>query len=414
MTENPLVVPTNPPGRSDRWVEIAKVFTRLGFTAFGGPVAHVALMEQELVRRRQWCDRERFWDAVSAIHFIPGPNSTELAIHMGFIRGGYIGLILAGVCFITPAVLIILPLAFLYVRYGSLPQVQPVLHTISAVLVAIIAGVCFRLIRSCLHNRFTVGIAILALGLLLARRAGLPFFVGLFDHFQPEILILSVAAGIGIVVRLRSLTVGSVIAPAPLLLKVTSPIHSEAAWISMILFFLKVGATLFGSGYVLISFLQSGLIDRYGWINSQQLTDAIAVGQFTPGPLLTTASFLGYILGHSTFAGGDAGGCAGAVLATVAIFLPSFFLVALLAPRFDSLRQYAWVRNALDAMNAAVLILIADSVYTMSFTAFRTDGGWDLGNIVLAMTGFIVVTWTNINATWLILIAGGIGLCRLM
>lgn len=403
-----------PTRRSERWIEIVGVFTRLGFTAFGGPVAHVALMEDELVRRRQWCSREEFWDAVSMIHFIPGPNSTELAIHMGFIRGGYIGLVLAGVCFITPAVLIILPLAFLYVRYGSLPQVQPVLHTVSSALIAIIAGVCFRLIRTCLHSRFTIGIAILTLGLLLTRQMGLTIFSDLFDLFQPEVLILGIVAGIGILWQFRSLSAGSILVPAPLLLKVSSPVDSDPPWIPMIFFFLKVGATLFGSGYVLISFLQSGLVEKYGWINSQQLTDAIAVGQFTPGPLLTTATFLGYILGHSTFGAGDVGGFTGAILATVAIFTPSFILVALLTARFNSLRQYCWIRSALDAMNAAVLVLIVDSLYKLSFTTFTIEQRWDPLNILIAIVGIGVITWTKINATWLILIAGVIGLLRLI
>lgn len=181
----------------------------------------------------------------------------------------------------------------------------------------------------------------------------------------------------------------------------------------MILFFLKVGATLFGSGYVLISFLQSGLVEKYGWINSQQLTDAITVGQFTPGPLLTTATFLGYLLGHSTFGAGDVGGFVGAILATVAIFTPSFVLVALLAPRFDSLRQQGWVRSALDAMNASVLVLIGYSLYTMSSTVLRFQGNWDLLNALIVVVGIGLIVSSKINATWLILIAGVLGLSRL-
>lgn len=408
-------LPESPP-RHRRWIEIAAVFTRLGFTAFGGPMAHVALMEDELVTRRKWCDKQRFLDMTAAVNFIPGPNSTELAIHMGFVRGGFPGLVIAGVCFITPAVLIILPIAFLYVRYGSLPQVAPVLHTVSAAIVAVIAVACIRLATSALKTPIAIAIGVMTLTMLVLGEMGNNPVATTFASVQPEIVLLAVAALVGVVWRMRSTPPAALFA-LPVAALTTNPVSFatsafDARWLGMVWFFLKVGATLFGSGYVLVSFLQSGLVDQTQWLTSSQLNDAVAVGQFTPGPLLTTATFIGYVLGHSTFGGGDTGGVIGAILATLSIFAPSFVFIALLAPLLERLRKSTIARGALDAMNAAVVVLIGFTIVRMGQGAFTTEGGFDFINLTITLVSVGLMMWKNLNATWLVIAAGAIGAGR--
>jgi chromate transporter len=294
------VVPMELSPARGRVREVAALFMRLGFTAFGGPAAHIAIIEDEVVQRRRWIDRAHFLDVVAAVNFIPGPNSTELAIHLGQLRAGFAGLITAGVCFIAPAVLIILPIAWAYVTYGALPQVQPVLRAMAAAIVAIVAVATWRFLQTAIKGGFTgVLCAASILGALLLRR---------FTHLQPEIIALALAAAAGAVRSMRPrrdrvvLSISPIVALAPIV---------SGDYARMALFFLKVGATLFGSGYVLVSYLQSGLVDDHHWLTQRQLLDAIAVGQFTPGPLLTTSTFVGFVLGHTTFGGGTTGGFVG-------------------------------------------------------------------------------------------------------
>ncbi len=413
VTDQPESAEENVP-RLTRWIEIASVFTKLGFTAFGGPMAHVALMEDELVTRRKWCDKQRFLDMTAAVNFIPGPNSTELAIHMGFVRGRFPGLVIAGVCFITPAVLIILPIAYLYVRYGSIPQVAPILHSVSAAIVAIIAVACIRLAKTALRDPIAIAIGVITLAMLMLGEINARPVAQLFNAVQPEIFLLALAAALGIIWKAKSQTMGA-IAFLPLAqgsFPSLTPSGFDSRWLEMVWFFLKVGATLFGSGYVLVSFLQTGLVEQYGWLSGTELNDAIAVGQFTPGPLLTTATFAGYVLGYKTFAAGDAGGLMGAILATLAIFAPSFVFIALLAPLLDRLRKSVIARGALDAMNAAVVVLIGFTLYRMSMGAFVPVGTIDWLNISIAIAGIGLMLWKNLNATWLVLAAMGIGVFR--
>ena len=379
---------------SSRVREVAKLFLRLGFTAFGGPAAHIALMEDEVVARRTWINRQHFLDLVSALNFIPGPNSTELAIHLGLIRAGWRGLIVAGVCFIVPAMIIILPIAFTYVRFGQLPQVQPILGAISAAVIAIIVVAAIRFAQSSLRDAFTIAVAIIAVALAFMLRHE--------TRFPPELLILALAASAGTIRASAS--------------RGNATLCSIALYpiVEMFLLFLRIGVTLFGSGYVLISYLRAGLVEQRGWMTDQQLLDAVAVGQFTPGPLLTTATFIGYFLGHERFGFGVGGGVLCGVIATIGIFLPSFVLVALFAPMMNRVRQNRVARSALDGMNAAVVALITVVAIQLSIAAFRGHGSLaiDVIHIGIFLATLIVLLRTKLNPTWLIVAAGLIGATR--
>jgi chromate transporter len=382
-------------------------------------MAHVAMMEDELVTRRKWCDRQYFLDMLAAVNFIPGPNSTELAIHMGYVRAGVPGLVVAGVCFITPAVLIILPLAYLYVRYQTLPAVLPVLHTIGAAIIAIIAVAAVRLAVSVLRTKLAIVVALLTLIILSAAALEIRPIAQAMRLVQPEIVLLAIAAVVGILWSFKPSRIAAslAVAPLPLSQSLPAPVMSlvESPWVQMIWFFFKVGATLFGSGYVLPSFLQSGLVDRGNWLTQTELTDAIAVGQFTPGPLLTTATFIGYLLGYKKFEGGDSGGVLGAILATGAIFLPAFLLIAILAPFMQRLHRSRIVRGALDGMNAAVVVLIGYAVARMSPATFTTSArSVDLLNVAIAIIAAVLMLRLKLNATWLVLGAAALGVGRVI
>ena len=391
--------------QSQRLLEIAAVFTRLGFTAFGGPAAHVAMMEDEVVTRRAWLDRQHFLDLVASVNFVPGPNSTELAIHIGYIRGGVPGLLVAGVCFITPAVLIILPLAFFYVRSGSLPQFASAMSGINACVVAIVAAAAWRFAQTSIRDVMTT---------MIALAAAVIGFVGIrYPEIQPELLALALAALVGAIYYARPRAHPRLdIAPLLLPLAVSPTLWRDLG--KMSLFFLKVGATLFGSGYVLVSYLQIGLVDQFHWLTKRELLDAISIGQVTPGPLLTTASFVGYVLGAAKFGGGVIGGVIGAIAATVAIFLPSFLFILILGRVLPRIRQNRYARGALDAMNAAVVALIVVVCWRLGAAALAPAGRPDVFAIAIALASLAAIVWKNINATWLIIAAGLLGLIRVM
>jgi chromate transporter len=366
----------------ERLAELGKLFIKLGFSAFGGPAAHVAMMEDEVVARRQWLDRTHFMDIVAAVNFVPGPNSTELAIHIGQLRAGFVGLLVSGTCFITPAVLIILPIAWAYVQYGTLPKIQSAMTGISAAVVAIVASAMIRFARTAIRDSFSGIVAGVALVLAIVLRR--------YTKLQPEIVVLALAALAGAIKcgRLRLLHFP--------ILSLDVTVLSAIAW-----FFFKIGATLFGSGYVLVSYLQSGLVVQRHWLTNQQLLDAIAVGQFTPGPLLTTATFIGYLLGHEHFNGGLSGGILGAIIATLAIFLPSFLFVAILGPMLQRIRHNRYARGALDAMNAAVVSLILVVLINLGMAALK-----DWQTILIAVAALALLLWRNLNSTWIIVGAG--------
>jgi chromate transporter len=354
--------------------ELTRLFLRLGFTAFGGPAAHIAMMHDEVVRRRGWVTDERFVDLVGATNLIPGPNSTELAIHLGWDRARGRGLVVAGVCFIVPAALIVGVLAWIYVTYGDTPALEGVLYGIKPVVIAIVAQALAKLIPTAAKTRL---LAALAAGAVAAYLLGVN-----------ELVVLAAAGAMAAALRaVRQVRTQRLSAWLPLPLAAAG---TDVELGRLFLTFLRIGAVLYGSGYVLLAFLRGELVDRLGWITSQQLLDAVSIGQVTPGPVFTTATFIGYVTA----------GFWGAVLATVGIFLPSFFFVALLT------RLVAWMRASptlgavLDGVNAAAIGLMAAVSAQLAGDAL-VDA---LTVAILAAAG--AALWrTQLNSAWLI--AGG-------
>ncbi len=358
--------------------ELAWLFLRLGATAFGGPAAHIAMMEDEVVRRRQWMTRERFLDLLGATNLIPGPNSTEMAIHIGHARRGWAGLLLAGLCFIAPAVLIVTAIAWAYVRYGTLPAVAGVLYGVKPVIIAVVVQALWGLASTAVKNRW---LAALGAGCLIACLAGV--------H---ELIVLVAAGAIyGLGVRLETEPKRGVASlfPWPLLASGATAASGAAfgLW-PLFLFFAKVGSVLFGSGYVLLAFLRSDLVDRLHWLTETQLLDAVAVGQVTPGPVFTTATFIGYLLG----------GPAAAAIATIGIFLPAFVFVAISGPLVPMLRKSRTAGAVLDGVNVASLALMAAVTLALGRSALV-----DVPTIVLAVASAGLLIRYRINSAWLVL-----------
>ncbi len=322
--------------------EIASLFFKLGLIAFGGPAAHIAMMEEEVVNKRKWMSREHFLDLVGATNLIPGPNSTEMTMHCGHERGGVAGLFVAGICFIFPAAFLTGLLAFLYVEYGSLPEIEPFLYGIKPAVLAIIAGAIYKLGKKALKNTL-LGL----LGALVIMAA----FLGV-----SEITAILGAGVLGLLIfGGRDLWQGEKLySLSPLTLILASAwVGGKATTPKLFLVFLKVGAVLFGSGYVLVAYLEEDLVRQLGWLTQNELLDAIAIGQFTPGPVLSTSTFIGYQIQ----------GFWGAIAATVGIFLPSFLFVWILNPIVPRLRKSKLASYFLDAVNiAAVGIMIAVTI----------------------------------------------------
>ena len=363
--------------------EVAAVFSRLGMTAFGGPAAHIAMMRNELVERRRWLSDGEFIDLLGITSLIPGPNSTEMALHLGLKRAGLRGLLVAGVCFIGPAMLIVLALAWAYVRYGTLPQAKWLLDGLTPVILAIVAQALWFLGRTALHAPRLVAVALAVL---------LGFALGVH-----ELILLVAGAALAWIWafpgRAQTLLV---------LLPLQVAQSDEWSLTRLGLIFLKIGSVLYGSGYVLLAFLQSDLVDRLGWLTSQQLLDAIAVGQLTPGPVFTTATFIGYILGAPHGVGGAA-----ALVATIGIFAPSFVFVALTQPLLRRLQQSTSLRILLDGVNAASWGLMAAVTAELALTTFQTSllPGWVI--VLMIISALIALLRYRLNTTWL-LAAGAI------
>ncbi|MBP5976228.1 chromate transporter [Brasilonema sp. CT11] len=376
----------NPQQQKQRLQELGLVFLKLGAIAFGGPAAHIAMMDSEVVTRRQWLSREKLLDLLGITNLIPGPNSTELAIHIGYERAGWLGLLIAGSCFILPAMIIVWILAAIYARYQTIPQVEWLLYGIKPVIIAIVVQAVWLLGKKAIKDIPTTFAAIAVI---------VAFFL------KVDELLLLLLAGLG-VMFLKNLwlsknrTSAAWLLPISLVMGQTggATVATPVSWLQVFLFFLKIGSVLYGSGYVLLAFLQKELVEQNHWLTSQQLLDAIAIGQFTPGPVFTTATFIGYLLA----------GDAGAIAATIGIFLPAFVLVWIVNPWVPKLRQSSWVSSFLDGVNAASLGLMAVVTYTLGRAAIV-----DWLTVVLTLLSLIAVFRFKINSAWLVLGGGFVG-----
>jgi len=382
--------------RSDRPLrDVVSVMAKLGFIAFGGPAVHVAMLRDEAVRRRHWISDAEFLDLFGAVSVLPGPSSTQLAIALSRRRAGWRGLVIGGICFIAPAVAIVLTLAWLYVQYGTTPTGNAVLYGVGPVVVAIVAIALRDLAKTAFKRRW---LAIVALGAVAA------YFVGL------NILLTLLLAGVvvSVITNRRRLRMNpSVVLPLFLSLSLVPTGIARSARQAMNdptlaeIFgeFLKLGAIVFGSGYVLLAFLRTDLVQHFGWLTDQQVLDAVSVGQVTPGPVFTTATFIGYLLG----------GVPGALLATLGIFLPSFFMVAVVERVVPRLRRSAWTGAALDGIAAAALGLMAGVTIDLGRAAIN---GWYTA--LLAVAALAVLLRWRPNAAWIVLGGAVFGVVHLL
>ena len=357
-------------------VELAVLFLRLGATAFGGPAVHVAMMEDEVVRRRRWLTAERFLDLLGATNLIPGPNSTELAIHIGWERRRWAGLAVAGIAFIAPAMLLTGALGWAYTTYSRVPAVDGLLYGVKPVVLAVVVQALVGLAPRAAKTTFLRVLAVVAAGLAAA---------GVHE--------LTVLFGCGVIAFLSARMSDPGDARAPLWIPVLplAPAVTGAGAValpSLFWVFLKTGALLFGSGYVLLAFLRADLVERLGWLTEAQLLDAIAVGQVTPGPVFTTATFIGYVLA----------GPSGALVATLGIFLPAFVLVALTAPLVPRLRASRRLAQVLDGVNVASLALMAVVTVQLGQQAVI-----DPPTLILGLIAAVLLLRFRVNATWLVL-----------
>ena len=364
--------------RRSRLIEVAALFLRLGFTSFGGPAAYIAIMRNEVVKRYKWVTDQEFLDMLGAANLIPGPTSTELAIYLGYRRVGWMGLILGGVCFVLPAMFIVLALSWVYVHYGTTPLASGILYGIMPVVMAIIAQALWGLGTKAVKNWLT---GIVGLGVVILYMLG------------TNIIILLLLAGLIVMLgenlsRIKDIPITGMILPlAGLnLLTTSAPFNLTLLFLN----FMQIGATLYGSGYVLLAYLRADFVLRLGWLTDKQLLDAVAIGQITPGPVFTTATFIGYLLG----------GLQGSIIATLGIFLPSFFFVAIVGLFIRQIRNSRWASSFLDGVNAASLgLMLAVSIQLASAALI------DPITIGVALICLIILIRFQTNSTWLI--AGG-------
>ncbi|RFC55529.1 chromate efflux transporter [Brumimicrobium aurantiacum] len=362
---------------NEKLKEVAKLFFKLGSIAFGGPAAHIAMMEDEVVKKRKWISQQHFLDMIGATNLIPGPNSTEMTMHCGHERAGWKGLIVAGTCFVFPAVMITMLIAWLYQDYGQLPSVEPFIYGIKPAVIAIILGAVYRLGKKALKSIW--------LGVLGA----LTLVVCLMGVH--EILALFACGLLGLIWHFIQNSKNNLKSVAPLLLLQTA---ASAGTLKVLLTFLKVGALLYGSGYVLFAYLDAELVAT-GLLTRQELIDAVAVGQITPGPVLSTATFIGWQLG----------GFWGAIAATIGIFLPSFIFVAILNPLIPKMRKSKTISAFLDAVNiAAVGVIVAVCVEMGAETLV------DWRTILIAVASMITVfVFKKVNSAFIVIGGAGLG-----
>jgi chromate transporter len=368
--------------------EVALVFLKLGTVAFGGPAAHIAMMEDEFVTRRRWLTREQFLDRLGAANLIPGPSSTEMAIFIGYEKRGWPGLLVAGCTFILPAAIMVGAIASAYVRYGTLPQVNGVLYALKPVVIAVVIQAFWKLARTAMKSIW-LGIVGSVAALLYVLRV----------H---EVLLLAIAAALAgapmlyqKLPHLRKMTV-AVLTPPKLahLLGAAGAVAIPVGLWRLFLVFAKIGAVLFGSGYVLLAFLRADLVGRLHWLTERQLLDAVAIGQVTPGPVFTTATFIGYIIG----------GVPGAVVATVGIFAPGFVYVALSGVLIPRIRRSRVAASMLDGVVVGSLALIGVVAWQLGRAAIV-----DVPTLVIAIVSTALLLRFGVNSAWLIVTAGAFG-----
>ena len=366
------------PSRAVSLRELLAVFGTLGVIGFGGPAAHIALMRREVVERRGWLTDQQMVDLVGVTNLIPGPNSTEMAMHVGRVRAGGAGLVVAGLAFILPAAAIVLALAWAYVTYGATPAGEAILYGVKPVVVAIVAAALLAFARTALAGPLRVAVAL---------GAALLWLVGV-----NEIVLL--LGGAAAVAALR-LGTGHPWAMAGVTLPLAVAAATSVNLVTLAAVFLKAGALLYGSGYVLLAFLRGDLVDRLGWLTDAQLLDAVAIGQVTPGPLFTTATFVGYVLA----------GLPGALIATIAIFAPAFVFVALLGPIVDRLRDRPLTGALLDGVNAAAIGLMAAVSVQLGISAVR-----DLVTAGLFVLSAAALVWGRVSSLALVAIGAVSGM----
>jgi chromate transporter len=373
--------------------ELIGAFARLGTTAFGGPAVHIAMFEREFVRERQWLTHEHFLDMLAVTNLLPGPNSTEMSIHIGYLRAGVPGALAAGCAFIAPSFFMVWALSWFYVTYGQLPQVAPLLAGIGPVVVAIIAEATWRFGGAVM--RTPSGDLTTARGRASLALMALAGVAALLGAHELVVLLAAGAAGIALSAPARvALARWAQRRPPAVLLGLAGWLSPWAAGpqpvnlLELAWFFLRTGSVMFGSGYLLISFIERDLVQTYGWLTERQVLDAIALGQLTPGPLSTTSTFVGYLLG----------GDAGAIVATVAMFVPAFVVVLLTTPHLERLRQAVVARAFLDGLNPAVVGLLAATVVRLGRGALT-----DVPFILLGLAAFVLLARWRVNSVWLLL-----------
>lgn len=369
--------------------EIAWLFLKLGTISFGGPAAHIALMDQEVVRKRGWLDRDHFLSLLAATNLVPGPNATEMAIHIGYVHAGWPGLIAGGVSFILPAFLICLGIGWFYLEFGSIPEIASIFYGINPVVIAIILVATYRLGKSAIKSWWEI---LLGVSALMAALIGMD-----------EALILLAAGVAGILVHSIPKWISHKQLPVVLILPFVSFARHFSELLSGLddrlvqlgLFFLKVGSLLFGSGMVLFAFIQKDVVSGYGWLTQQQLIDAIAVGQMTPGPVSSSATFIGYLVS----------GWQGAIVATIAMFLPSFIIVAATGPLIPRLRRSPLAQAFLRGVNVAVVALILSVSLALFKSAFI-----DPWTVIIGVAGLFALLFLRIDTFWLIVVGAVLGL----
>ena len=391
MTDRPnlddAVEELQPPPDRAALREVTGLFLRLGFTAFGGPAAHLAMMEDEAVRRRQWLPRDQFLDLLGVTNLLPGPGSTEMAILLGYRRAGWRGLVLGGLCFILPAALIVAVLAWAYVTFGNLPQVIGILNGIKPVIIAILLQALWRMGKTAIKSRW---LGLITIAAALANYAGVRPLVVLAACGLAALMPLAITR-----IRGGRFAAGVMAGLAPAIK--TGGLATPFKLSTLFVTFLKIGAVLFGSGYVLLAFLRGDFVTRLHWLTEGQVLDAVAVGQVTPGPVFTTATFIGYMLG----------GWRGAAAATIAIFLPSFIFVALSGRLIPHIRRSPAAGAFLDGVIAGSLALMAVVTLSLGRAALI-----DWPSIGLAIIAAAALLGFELNSLWLIALGALAGCVR--